>query len=221
MHICAHTHACTHTHTHTLCFCSQPRWVFALSLSGPHPSLSLAVAARWSVYFMRAPKTAFGSFTPVPRIQNLRVDSKPLWRRRPGITCLNAARDPGPDSGARPSPACPRHLPTPGTAHPRSTPPRPPPHTGWLPSGPSAPSRPGERTRGHTSASLPSAPCLNLEAESANAGDQAGREMRRGLGLWAETVRPLGRQQDSVLPPHAPSLPGLQDSKDCVARSSH
>ena len=59
------------------------------------------------------------------------------------------------------------------------------------------------------------------EAESANAGDKAGREMRRGLGLWAETVRLLGRQQDSALPLHAPSLPGLQDSKACVARSSH
>ena len=37
-----------------------------------------------------APKVAFGSFTPVHRIQKLAVDSKSLWRQKPHGVCLRA-----------------------------------------------------------------------------------------------------------------------------------
>ena len=103
-----------------------------------------------------SPKTAFGSFIPVHRIQNLAGTLSPFGGRDPMLHAYVLPERQTPDSGERLSPARPLDLPTPGTARLKSTPPRPPPRTGWLLSGPSAPSRPGERTRGQMSTSFPS-----------------------------------------------------------------
>lgn len=127
-----------------------------------------------------APKVASGSFTPVHGIQSSRWTRSPLGGRNPKA-CVYVPRD----SGERPSPAGPLDLPTPGTARPRSTPPRPPPHTGWPPSGPSAPSGPGERTRGRASPSFPPAAHQNPEAGSA-------KRPRRDGGSRQRHVLPIG-----------------------------
>lgn len=109
------------------------------------------------------------------------------------------------DSGERPSPAGPLDLPMPGTAHLRSRLPRPPPRMGWPPSGPSAPSGPGERTRGHVSPSFHPAAHRNPKAGPAEWPQREGRGIR-----GQRHVLPIG-----------PLPPGLQEAKAGVASSSH
>lgn len=91
-----------------------------------------------------------------------------------------------PDSGRRPTRA--PDSPTPGTVRPRSTPLHPPPHTGWLPSGPSGPSRPGERTTQRMGTHLPSLPHPRARHGVCRHSCPARTGMRRGPGLRAESV---------------------------------
>lgn len=133
----------------------------------------------------------------VPLLLHLGGDSSPP-RQRPRVRAHELSE--GADSGQA-APTLPLDLPTPGTARRTSTPPRPPPRTGWLLSAPSGPSGPGKRDKAQMGTCCPFAP-----AESPDAELPRGTQTRGLTGVTGELVLPRGQQRS----PYRKAQPGRQ-----------